>query len=95
VPAQSVRRRAPAPGDPQQARDLLSLAIGTGVTRLKAAGIRSSVRLLDFTEQQRSTDYLTGVQPLRVKETGATGIDAFPDKGGLFGVTEFGESTFR
>jgi hypothetical protein len=95
VPAQSVRRRVPATGEPQQARDLLSLAIGTGVNRLRAAGIRSAVRLLDFTEQQRSTDYLTGVLPIRVSETGSTGIDEFPDKGGLFGVTEFGDSTFR
>ena len=95
MPAQSVRRRAGAAGTAQQSRDLLSLAIGTGVTRLKAAGIRSSVNLLDFTEQQRTTDFLTGVQPIRVQEAGATGIDAFPDKGGLFGVTEFGESTFR
>lgn len=95
VPAQSVHRRVPASGGAAQARDLLRLAIGTGVTRLKAAGVRSAVQLLDFTEQQRSTDFLTAVLPLRIQERGATGADLFPDKGGLFGVTEFGDSTFR
>lgn len=95
IKAQSIRRRVPAAGAPEQARDLLHLAIDTGVKRLKAAGIRSAVRMREFTELQRTTDFLTAVLPLRVKEAGATGADRFPDKGGLFGVTGYGDSTFR
>ncbi len=95
VASQSLRRRVPAAGTPEQSRDLLHLAIDTGIRRLKAAGIRSAVRMSEFTELQRSTDFLTGVMPVRIKEAGATGADGFPDKGGLFGVTEYGESTFR
>ncbi len=95
VPAQSVRRLVPALGTPEEARDQLGLALGTGVSRLKAAGVRSSVRLLEHSELQRTTDFLATVLPMRVKEAGSTGADRFPEKGGLFGVTEYGESTFR
>ena len=95
VQAESIRRRVPAAGTPEQARDLLHLAIDTGVKRLKAAGVRSAVRMRQFGELQRTTDFLTAVMPLRVTEAGTTGVDSIPDKGGLFGVTEFGDSTFR
>jgi hypothetical protein len=95
VPAQSVRRRVPAPGTAEQARDQLALAIETGVKRLKAAGIRSTVRLLAFSEMQGAADFLTAALPMRLREVGSTGADRIPDKGGVYGVTEFGESTFR
>lgn len=95
VQSQSIRRRVPTSGTPDQARDLLHLAIDTGVRRLKAAGIRSAVRMREFTELQRTSEFLTAVLPLRINEAGATGADRFPDKGGLFGVTEYGDSTFR
>jgi hypothetical protein len=95
VQSQSIRRRMPTSGTPDQARDLLHLAIDTGVRRLKAAGIRSAVRMREFTELQRSSEFLTAVLPLRINEAGATGADRFPDKGGVFGVTDYGDSTFR
>src|SRR5207253_9293830 len=95
VPAQSIGRRVPAPGTPAQARDQLGIALDTGVKRLKAAGVRSKVELLEFSEIQGASDFLIGVLPIRLQETGATGADRMPDLGGLFGVTEFGGSTFR
>ena len=33
--------------------------------------------------------------PLRLKEAGSVGADRLPDKGGVFGVTDYDESTFR
>jgi hypothetical protein len=93
--AQSVRRRVPAPGSAEDSREQLGFAIGTGLKRLKAAGVRSRVRLLEFSEMQGAADFLTAVLPMRLKEHGSTGADRMPDKGGLFGVTEFSESTFR
>ena len=95
LPSQIIRRRVPAHGTAEQARDQIGLAIDTGIRRLKAAGVRSRIRLLEFSEQQGSTDFLTAVQPIRVHEAGATGAVRIPDKGGLFGVTEYGDSTFR
>jgi hypothetical protein len=95
VPAQVVDRRVAAAGTPAQARNQFGSALDEGVKRLKAAGVRGSVRLLQFSELQGSSEFLTAVLPLRLKEVGATGADHMPDKGGLFGVTSYGDSTFR
>lgn len=95
IPAGTLRRRAPGVGDPGEARAQLGAALDAGVRRLRAAGVRSAARLLDLSELQRSTDALTTVLPLRVRDAGATGADRLPDKGGVFGVTEYGDSTFR
>ena len=95
LPAQSLRQRVPVAENAVEARNQLGLALETGVRRLKAAGVRAQVRLLDFAEQQRSFDFLTQTLPLRVLESGATGADRLAERGGLWGVTEYGESTFR
>jgi hypothetical protein len=95
VPGQSVLRQVPAQGTAEEARDELDFAVDTGIKRLKAAGVRSRVRMMEFSEMQASSDFLTGVLPMRLKEAGSSGGDRIPDKGGLFGVTEYGESTFR
>ena len=95
VPLQSVRRSPLAPGTPSDARDQLTGAIDLGVKRLKAAGVRSEIRSLTFSEMQGQSDFFTGVLPLRLKEAGSSGADRMPDAGGLFTVTGFGDSTFR
>lgn len=95
VPAQIVRRRVPSPGSAEQDRDQLGLALTEGVQRLKAAGVRSEVVLLEFSEIQGTSEFLTGVLPLRLKEAGATGAERMPEAGGLFDVTDYGDSTFR
>lgn len=95
LPATSVRQRAPAAASAKDMRRQIEQALVTGVGRLKAAGVRAQVGALPFTEQQRSMDYLTQVLPLRLRDAGATGADRLPDAGGLFGVTEYGESTYR
>jgi hypothetical protein len=95
VPAQSVRRRVPATGTAEQAREQLGVAVSAGTSRLKAAGVRCATTLLSFGEMQTSAEFLTAVLPMRVREAGATGADRLPDKGGLFGVTDYGDSTFR
>jgi hypothetical protein len=95
LPAASLRQRAPATANPEDARRQIGQALETGIGRLKAAGVRAQVRLLEFAEQQRSFDYLTQVLPLRVQDAGATGADRLAERGGLWDVTEYGESTFR
>lgn len=95
LPAQLVRRRAPAAGDAEQRRDELTQAIATGISQLRAAGVRSRVQALAFSELQTSQEYLTQVLPLRLQERAGSGIDRLPDKGGVFSVTEYDESTYR
>ncbi|MDM0110703.1 hypothetical protein QTI66_01000 [Variovorax sp. J22R133] len=95
LPATSLRQRVPAAANPEDARRQIGNALETGIGRLKAAGVRAQVRLLEFAEQQRSFDHLTQVLPLRIRDAGATGADRLAERGGLWGVTEYGESTFR
>lgn len=95
VPTQSVRRHPLAAGDAVQERERLRSAIDLGVKRLKAAGVRSSVQALAFSEIQGQADYLTTVLPLVIKEHGSTGADSMPEAGGLFDVTAYSDSTFR
>ena len=95
VPVQSVRRNPLASGTAEEERERLRGAIDLGVKRLKAAGVRSSVRALAFTEMQGQADYLTTVLPLTIKESGSTGADSMPEAGGLFDVTGYSDSTYR
>lgn len=95
VPAQVVDRRETAAGTAEEAREQFAAALDKGVKKLKAAGVRGDVRPLEFSEIQRTSEFITAVLPLRLKEQGATGADRMPDKGGLFGITPFGNSTFR
>lgn len=93
--AETVYRRTPATGTPDEVRTQLAFALDTGIKRLRAAGVRSVASALPFSETQLSSDFLTGVLPLQLKDAGATGADRLPEKGGLFGVTGYGDSTFR
>jgi hypothetical protein len=76
-------------------RDLLETSLNKGVNRLKAAGVVATVELMPFRERQGSNEYLTSLQPVVVRERAPTGADALVNKGGLFGVTDFDDSTFR
>jgi hypothetical protein len=78
-----------------QSRDDLGFSLDLAVKKLKAAGVASSVVLEPFQEVQPQTDYLQAVLPVKVRDVGVVGADQMPDKGGLFGVTEFDQSTFR
>jgi hypothetical protein len=95
VEAQSVRRKSPSPGTPEDARDQIVLALDTGLKRLKAAGVRGQVSALAFTEVQPAHEFVTGVLPLHLKEAGSGGGDSLSDNGGKFGFTNFGDSTYR
>jgi hypothetical protein len=95
MPTQSVRRSPLASGSAEEERERLRGAIGLGIKRLKAAGVRSTVHARAFTEVQGQVDYLTTVLPLTIKEVGSTGADRVPDAGGLFDVTGYTDSTFR
>lgn len=76
-------------------REELVESIGRSVDNLRAAGVRSSVTELVLTERQPTADRLVATSPLVLREGGATGVDALPDAGGLFGVTPYDHSTFR
>jgi hypothetical protein len=95
VHAEAVYRREPAVGSADDARTLIAGAMDKGVKRLKAAGVRSNVAALAFTEIQRSSDFISAVLPLRLTDGGASGADRVPDKAGLFGISNYGDSTFR
>lgn len=76
-------------------RDALVEALALGVSRLRAAGVRSAVALAPHADLQPAFDRLTTVLPVSLREHGSTGADALPDSGGLFGVTDFDDSTYR
>ena len=95
VHAETVYRQVPSPGNPDDTRSQLAFALDAGIQRLRAAGVRSAVTVLPFSETQPSSDFLSGVQPIRLREAGATGADRLPDKSGVFGISGYGDSTFR
>jgi hypothetical protein len=76
-------------------RDELGTALDQAVRKLRAAGVASSVTIEPFREHQAQTDYLTAVLPITIREAGTIGVDRMPDAGGVYNVTQFGESTFR
>lgn len=76
-------------------RDRLAFALNLAVSRLKAVGVRATVSLEQFGEQQGQLDRLVAVMPIVRREVGPTGADRLPDAGGVFTVTRFEDSTFR
>lgn len=95
LPLGVTRRRATAPGRAEHDREQFATSVGAGVARLRAAGVRDEVLALSFGETQATTEFLTGMQPVTIREAGAPGGERMPDKGGVFGVTGFGDSTYR
>lgn len=95
LPAGMLRAPAKQLDAALHARAQLGDSLEGAVRTLRAAGVESLVRLRVFGDVQPSRERLTGVLPLRVRGRGPTGADRLPDKGGLFEVTQFEDSTFR
>ena len=95
LPVAVARRHATAAGRVEHDRDQFSASVAQGVARLRAAGVRTEVAALTLHGTQPTTDFLTGIQPITIREAGSTGGERMPDAGGVFGVTSFGDSTFR
>jgi len=95
VHTESVYRQAPSPGTADDARQQIAFALDDGVKRLRAAGVRSDIAALAFSEVQPATDFMAGVLPLTIQEGGAGGADRLIDKGGLFGQTSWEGSIFQ
>jgi len=95
VHTESIYRAVPSPGSPLEARDQIAFALDDGVQRLRAAGVRSDVAALAFSEIQPATDFMTSVLPKTIREAGAGGADRLIDKSGLFGQTSWEDSIFQ
>jgi len=95
VHTESAYRAALSPGSAGQARDQIVFALYDGVKRLRAAGVRSNVAAVVFTELQPASDFLTGVLPQTIREAGSGGADHVVDKGGTFGQTPWSDSIFQ
>ena len=76
-------------------RGHLEYSLNLGVQKIKAAGVEAKTTLLSFQEVQGSRDSLQDIWPKTFKEIGPSGADKNPDAGGIFGVTDFGDSVFR
>lgn len=81
--------------DALEAREQLVGSVGTGVSRLAAAGVAAEVRFRPLHDSQRQLDHLTFVSGMAQHEVGTVGIDTLTDSGALFGVTDFDGSTYQ
>jgi hypothetical protein len=95
VHTESVYRAVPSPGSATDARDQIAFALDDGVKRLRAAGVRSDVAALAFSELQPATDFMTSVLPKTIREAGAGGADRLIDNSGMFGQTGWEDSIFQ
>lgn len=95
LPGGALRNREGELEDALIERDRMAFALNLAVGRLKAAGVRATVSLSEFSEQQGQLDRLVAVMPIVRREVGPTGADRLPDAGGVFEVTKFEGSTFR
>jgi hypothetical protein len=78
-----------------EARDQLEGSVRAGVGRLVAAGVAAEVRFRPLHDSQRQLDHLVFIDHVTNREPGSVGIDRIADAGGLFSVTDFGDSTFQ
>jgi hypothetical protein len=95
VHTESVYRAVPSPGSAADARGQIAFALDDGVKRLKAAGVRSNIAAMAFSELQPATDFMTNVLPKTIREAGSSGGDRIVDKTGTFGQTSWGDSIFQ
>ena len=95
LPGESLGHAPAQLNTAEEQRERVRFSLEASVRRLKAAGVRSAVPLRAHTETQGQMDRLAAVLPLVVREIAPTGVDALPEAGGLFSVTEFENSTFR
>jgi hypothetical protein len=78
-----------------EARDQLESSVGVGIRKLTAGGVASTVRFRPLHESQRQMDLLVFISGMRQHDVGTVGIDQLRDAGGLFGVTDFDNSTYQ
>lgn len=76
-------------------REQLATSLDQGIDRLSAAGVATSVRLRPLVSSHRQRDRLTLIMPIAHDEVGSVGVDRLPDAGGVYGVTDFDDSTYR
>jgi hypothetical protein len=81
--------------DAFEAHEQLVGSVGTGISRLAAAGVAAEVRFRPLHDSQRQLDHLTFISGLAQHEIGTVGIDRLTDSGALFGITDFDESTYQ
>jgi len=93
--ASTLRSPAGALDESMENRDQLAASLDEGVSSLAAAGVAADVRLRPLATSQRQRDRLVAYMPRTVREAGVTGVDRMPDMGGLYGVSDFGDSTYR
>jgi hypothetical protein len=95
LPAGALRSASGRSATAITSRDELGTALDVAVNKLRGAGVASRVTMEPFREMQAQTDYLTAVLPITIRDAGTMGADRLPDAGGVYNVTQFGESTFR
>ena len=95
LPAGALRTASGQTATGHASRAELGTALDLAVHKLRGVGIASTVALAPFCDMQAQTDYLTAVLPITIREAATMGADRLPDAGGVYGVTQFGESTFR
>ena len=78
-----------------EARDRLEFSLNQAVQKLKAVGVRGSVKMQPFREIQGQVDRLTLSLPTVHHEAGPTGAPQLPEIGAAFEVTAFDKSIFR
>jgi hypothetical protein len=76
-------------------REVLRRSLDEAVSRIRAAGIATTVSLDVFAEGGPQLDRLRLIMPLVVRETGPVGADSMPENSGQFDVTRFDGSKYR
>lgn len=95
LPAHTMRTDVGRTDAGVEARQRLETGLDLALDRTAAAGIATDVVLDRRAERQPGTDRLTAIFPRTHREIGPTGADLLADAGGVFGVTDYEEATFR
>lgn len=95
LPAHTMRTDIGGTAAGLASRERLEVGLDTALDRTAAAGVATDVILDRRTERQPGTDRLTAVFPRTYRQTGPTGADRLADAGGIFGVTDYEDATFR
>ncbi len=95
LPAGALKNKANRIEESLGEMDRLNFSLNSGVKQLAAAGIKNSVTLEVMQETQPLGDFLTTVIPIKIQDTGPTGVGEVTDSGGVFSVTDFENSTFE
>lgn len=95
LPAHTMRTNVGGTDAGAEARQRLETGLDLALDRTAAAGIATDVVLDRRAERQPGTDRLTAIFPRTHREVGPTGADLLADAGGVFGVTDYEEATFR